>query len=457
MSDIKFGTDGWRGIIAEDFTYHNIKRVAQAIADYLGSASKVAIGYDTRFMSRDFASLIANVFRGNNIEATVSSFPTPTPMLSYFVKHHSLDGGVIVTASHNPFLYNGVKFKEPFGCSSFPGSTKSIEELIDKSRPKIDKKLIDEQNIGGPYLSGIKKYLIPQYMRRTPLRIVVDSMFGAGGFYLERILKGFGHNVVTIRGKPNPLFPGMNPEPIEIHLRELSIKVKKMRADIGIATDGDADRVGIVSDKGKVLTPHYVLSLLLLHLLTSRKWGGAVVKTISSTSLINKIAEKYSMDVKETPVGFKYIAELMLSSDILIGGEESGGNGFKNHIPERDGFLSGLLLVEMMGARHKKISELVLDMEKEFGRYEYKRIDLHVPREKIKRLFKRLKRKPPNTISGRKVMEIKTFDGIKFIFYNGAWLLIRASGTEPILRIYAEAPARRQVLDLIKAGEGFIR
>lgn len=434
MSDIKFGTDGWRGIIAEDFTYRNIKRVAQAVADHAGSGSKVAIGYDTRFMSKDFACLISSVLSGNGIEVTLSNSPTPTPMLSYFVRNNRLNGGVMVTASHNPSIYNGIKFKEPQGCSSLPSTTKRIEALIDKTPPRLNEANIREKDISSPYLSSLKKYLS---MRGKPIRIVIDSMYGAGGFYLENILKGYGHKVLTIHGEPNPIFPGINPEPIAVHLKELSRKVSETRSDIGIATDGDADRVGIVDDKGIVLTPHYVLSLLLIHLKTSRGWSGAVAKTISSTSLIDKIASRYNIPVKETPVGFKYIAELMLKEDILIGGEESGGNGFKNHIPERDGLLSGLLLVEMMGARNKKVSELVSDMEHEFGKYRYKRIDLHTT-------DKRIKRAP-----GFKVVDVKTFDGTKYILENGAWLLIRASGTEPIIRIYAEAPTKKMVEDLI--------
>lgn len=457
MSEIRFGTDGWRGIIAEDFTFHNIKRVAQAIADYLGSGKKVAVGYDTRFMSKEFAHLITNVLGGNGIRTIISNSPTPTPMLSYFIKYKRLNGGVMITASHNPAIYNGIKFKEPYGCSALPSTTKKIEGLIDKSSPRISEGLIKEKDIGGPYLSSLKKYIIPEFMRRKRLRIVIDSMYGAGGFYLENILKGFGHKVITIHGEPNPLFPDINPEPIEVHMRELSKKVKDTGSDIGIATDGDADRVGIVDNNGNMLTPHYVLALLLIHLKTTRKWNGAVAKTVSSTSLINRIASKYNIPVKETPVGFKHIAELMLSTDILIGGEESGGNGFKNHIPERDGLLSGLLLVEMMGARRKNLSELVIDMEREFGRFRYKRIDLP-------RTFKKVRGGDgrgvafhiPHSIAGYKVVSIKKFDGTKFILENGAWLLIRPSGTEPILRIYAEAPSKKQVLDLIKAGKGII-
>lgn len=444
MSNIRFGTDGWRGIIAEDFTYKNVRRVAQAIADYLGNGAVVVVGYDTRFMSRDFAHLISGVLSGNGIKVIISDSPTPTPMLSYFVKYGNLNGGIMVTASHNPAIYNGVKFKEPYGCSSLPETTRKIEALIDKSPPRI-KGGFDTKDISRPYLKALRRYILPVKKR---FFIVVDSMYGAGGYYLEQILKELGHKVVTIHGEPNPIFPGINPEPIEINLTELSKTVRDLGADIGIATDGDADRVGIVDENGRFLTPHYVLSLLLVHLKTSRGWHGAVAKTISSTSLIDKIAERYNMPVKETPVGFKHIANLMLTEDILIGGEESGGNGFKNHIPERDGLLSGLLIVEIMGTKGKSISQIVRDMEMEFGRYRYRRVDLHTTQKELKKI--------PDEIAGKKVVQKKTFDGTKFILEDGSWLLIRASGTEPILRLYAEASTQREVEDLIEEGRRLI-
>jgi len=456
MNDIKFGTDGWRGIISQDFTFKNVKIAAQAIADYVGKGKSVAIGYDTRFLSKDFAFLVGTILSGNDIKVFLSDSPTPTPMVSYYVKDKNMDGGVMITASHNPGAYNGIKFKEPQGCSSLPSTTQKIENLLGKNVPKGSESLIEKIKMGDPYIKALKKYVSSKLMRRKKLKIVIDSMYGSGGYYLEEILKGYGHKVVTIHGNPNPNFPGMNPEPIPANMKELSAKVIEIGADIGIATDGDADRVGIVDDRGNVLTPHYVLSLLLLHLKINRKWSGAVVKTISSTVLISKIAEKYNIPVKETPVGFKYIAELMLSSDILIGGEESGGNGFKNHIPERDGLLSGLLLVEMIGDRKMKLSNIVKDMEKQFGAYKYKRIDLHVPREKINTLFENLKKCPPLDLAGNKVSDVKTFDGIKFVFSDGSWLLIRASGTEPMLRLYSEGKTIKQVEALIDAAQKMI-
>lgn len=444
-SAIKFGTDGWRAVIADGFTFRNVERLSQAIADYLGGKGSVAVGYDTRFMSSVYARLIAEVLSGNSIRTVLANHATPTPMLSYKVKEGGFNGGVMVTASHNPAEYNGIKFKEPIGSSALPSTTRGIEELIDKSKVKKSRGLIEEKDITRPYLDALKNY----FVKTKRFKIVVDSMYGAGGFYLEEVLKRLGHKVITLHGRPNPLFPGINPEPIEVNLKELSKKVRHIGADLGIATDGDADRVGIVDDRGNFLTPHQVLSLLLLHLKTSRQWDGIVVKTISTTSLINKIARRYSIPVKETPVGFKYVVDWMIKEDVLIGGEESGGNGFKNHIPERDGLLSGLLLVEMMGYRKKGIRELISDMEKEFGPYRYTRIDQHLPQEEIKKLYENLEANSPDRIAGYRVMDIKTFDGIKLILEDGSWLLLRGSGTEPLLRIYAEAPSNRQVKRLI--------
>lgn len=448
MDKIRFGTDGWRAVIAEGFTFRNVERLTQAIADYVGKGKEAVVGYDTRFMSDQYAQAVAEVLSGNGIKVILANHPTPTPMLSYSVKNGA-DCGVIVTASHNPAIYNGIKFKESFGGSALPSTTKKIEELIDKSSLVKNNRLIEERDISQKYLDALSKYIDKKSMKRKRLKVIVDSMYGAGGFYLEDILKKFGHEVITIHGEPNPLFPGINPEPISVNIKELSRKVRLLNADIGIATDGDADRIGVVNDKGDFLTPHQVLGLLFLHLKTSRNWDGIVVKTISTTSLINRIAEKYNTEVKETPVGFKYVAEWMLKENVIVGGEESGGNGFMNHIPERDGLLSGLLLVEMMGHYKKGIRQLLMDMEKEFGPFRYKRVDKHIPRERILRLYEVLKANHPSRIAGQKVVEIKTFDGIKFIMEDGSWLLLRASGTEPLLRIYAEASDKKKVNRLI--------
>jgi len=453
LPQIKFGTDGWRGIISHNFTYRNTERVIQAAADWFGSNAKCAVGYDTRFLSSRYGRLAAEVLSGNGINVILSKHPVSTPMLSYIIKRKRLSAGIMITASHNPGIYNGIKIKEAFGGSALPDTTKGIEKLIDKSRAKRNGRLIKEEDISRLYINGLKRYLNPVSMRRKQFKIVVDSMYGAGGFYLEKILKAFGHKVVTIHGMPNPIFPGLNPEPIGANLKGLSKAVRHYNADIGIATDGDADRVGIVDNKGSVLTPHYVLALLFMHIKRTRLWEGSVIKTISTTSLINKIAQKYGILVRETPVGFKYIIEWMLKEDVLIGGEESGGNGFKNHIPERDGMLSGLLLVEMMGHRGIGIRQAVRDMESEFGQYRYCRIDQHLKQNDIKKMYRNLKKNSPAQIGGYKVKQIKVFDGIKFIMKDGSWLLLRGSGTEPLLRIYAEAKTAKQVDRLISAGK----
>jgi len=454
---IKFGTDGWRAIISEDFTFENVSKVAKAIADYLGKGKKVVVGYDTRFLSDTYANLVAQVLSGNGIKVILANYFTPTPVLSYYVKHLKFDGGVLITASHNPAIYNGIKFKESFGGSAIPKTVRKLEKLIKNSKSKKDNKLIIEKDISKPYVNALKKYINKKYIAKKRYKIVIDSMYGAGGYYLEEILKKYGHDVITIHCEPNPNFPDINPEPIKKNLVELSKKVRELKADIGIATDGDADRVGIVDSKGEFVTPHHVLSLLFLHLLTSRKWNGLVVKTISSTVLINKIAKKYNVNLKETSVGFKYIVEWMLKENVLIGGEESGGNGFKNHIPERDGLLSGLLLVEMMGYRKKRIRELIGDLEQEFGKSRYDRIDMHLEQNKIKKLYKKLQKNPPKKIAGISITDIKTFDGVKLILKDNSWLLFRGSGTEPILRLYAESNSNKKVNELLKAAQEIIK
>lgn len=459
QSKIKFGTDGWRGIIAEDFNFKNINMVSNAISEYLKchKATQIAIGYDTRFMSNIYAQYVGGIISTKGIRVILSQYPVPTPVLSYYVMENKLSGGVMITASHNPYIYNGIKFKEPCGASSSPETTKEIEKYLSlkESLPiqTVEKVEVDQVDLMPNYLYAINRYLeLPKKTSRK-LKVVVDSMYGAGGRWIEAILTKYGHEVITINADPNPNFPGINPEPIDKHLKNLKKEVVRLKADIGIATDGDADRVGIVTDKGKFIIPHYVLSLLLIHFKEDRMWDGPVGKTISTTSLINKLCNHYGVECYETPVGFKHIAYLMLKKNLLIGGEESGGNGFRNHIPERDGILSGLLLVEMMLHRGKSLSKLVQDMEKEFGKFAYNRIDMHLEREKIEQLYKMFKKNPPDRILDKKVREIKDYDGFKFILSDGSWLLFRASGTEPLLRLYSEAEDIVKVRKLLKFAE----
>lgn len=468
MGGIKFGTDGWRAVISEDFTFENLKKVAQSMADYInndGSQLKVkdqrvVIGYDTRFLSDKYAELVACVFAANSIKSILSDRPTPTPSVSFAIKDRGLIGGVMITASHNPARYNGIKYKAYYGGSAGPEITNKFEEYLGKNKvnyisPAEAKSggMVKMENIVPKHLELIKKYANLKLLKKTPLKILVDSMYGTGNDYIAMLLKGGKCKVDTIHNEFNPAFGGINPEPIMPNLKELADRVKKAKYDIGIATDGDADRLGIVLPNGKLLTGHKVMTLLLVHLLEDRSMTGGVVQTLCGTVLINKICEKYNLKKYETPVGFKYICELMISEDILVGGEETGGVAFKNSIPERDGILSGLLILEMMAMRKKKIMGILKSIDKEYGTYEYRRLDLKYPDDKKRKLLDFLKTTPPKNILGKDVVDIKTADGYKFICEDSSWLMMRLSGTEPILRVYAEASSEKKALKILEFGK----
>ncbi|MDP3804880.1 MAG: phosphoglucomutase/phosphomannomutase family protein [Candidatus Omnitrophota bacterium] len=469
MGGIKFGTDGWRAVISEDFTFDNVKKVAQAIADYIKADQgpgarvkdkRVVVGYDTRFLSEKYAELAACVLAANGIKTILSDSATPTPSVSFAIKDRGLIGGVMITASHNPARYNGIKYKAYYGGSAMPDITKKFEEYLGKSEVLYaslqnlrSKGMVEVEDIVPEHLGFIKKYVNMKLLKNTRLKILVDSMYGTGNDYILDLLKGGKCKVDVIHNVYNPSFGGINPEPIFPNLKELADKVKKGKYDIGIATDGDADRLGIALPDGKLLTGHKVMTLLLLHLLEDRKMKGGVVQTLCGTFLIEKICKKYGLRMYETPVGFKYICELMLKEDILVGGEETGGVAFKNSIPERDGVLSGLLILEMMAMRKKKIPEILKGIDKEYGTYEYRRLDLKYPDDKKSKLIDFLKNTPPKDILGKSVVEIKTTDGYKFICDDASWFMMRLSGTEPILRVYAEAGSVKKALAILEFGK----
>lgn len=469
MSGIKFGTDGWRAVISDDFTFENVKKVAQAMADYLkndtGPASKakdrrIVIGYDTRFLSEKYAELAACVIAANGIKTVLSDRPTPTPSVSFTIKHRGMMGGVMITASHNPARYNGIKFKAYYGGSAGPDITKKFEEYLDQNKIVFaglaelrSKGMIEVEDIIPAHLSFVRSYVNLKILKNARLKILVDSMYGTGNGYMGDILKGGKCKVDYIHNEYNPSFGGINPEPIMPNLKELADRVKKGKYDIGIATDGDADRLGIALPNGKLLTGHKVMTLLLLHLLEDRKMTGGVVQTLCGTFLIDKICRRYGLKMYQTPVGFKYICDLMQKEDILVGGEETGGVAFKNSIPERDGVLSGLLVLEMMAMRKKKIMDILKSVDKEYGTYEYRRLDLKYPDDKKAKLLEHLKNDPPDKVLGKKVVETKTTDGYKFICEDESWLMLRLSGTEPILRVYAEASNEKKALAILDFGK----
>ena len=458
---IKFGTDGWRAIISDDFTFENVRIVSQAIADHFKDKGVIlAVGYDWRFLSEKYAELVTEVLAGNNIKVLLSDKALPTPLVSLLIKNKKLSGGIMVTASHNPSAYNGIKIKAHYASSADKGITGSVESLLGRNKVKSTPikeaiksgtaKLIDMK---ADYMKFIRSYIDMTLLKKSKLNVLVDCMHGVGDGYIREILKDTGIKVTQIRAGRDPLFGGVAPEPIPKNLDPVFQAMKKSDYDIAIVNDGDADRISAVMPGGGYLSAGQIMALLLLHFIEDKKWKGAVVKTVSNTTLIERIAGKYKLKLHETPVGFKYICRLMLDEDILIGGEESGGIGIKNYIPERDGMLLGILLVEMMAHRKKGILDIMDDVEKEYGKFCYKRIDMDYSDSKKKKLMEFLKTSPPKEVLARPVKEVKSYDGYKFILEDDSWLIMRLSGTEPILRIYAEASTEKLAEEYLNFGK----
>jgi len=471
MAGIKFGTDGWRAVISDGFTFENVKIVAQAIADYVksqkssglfGKKYALIVGYDTRFLSEKYAELVSCVLAGNGIPVVLSDRPSPTPSVSFNIRHRNFLGGVMITASHNPGRYNGIKYKGPFGGSADKGVTDRIERALYKSKIKFIEKgeaskkgLIKTGDIVTLHLKFLKKYARLGLLKKSGFRILIDSMNGTGARYIETLLKNTNNKVTTINAGSDAYFGGRPPEPNETHLKITGLAVKKGRFHVGLATDGDADRLGVILPSGKVLSGHKVMVILLLYLLEDRGMRGAVVQTICGTRLIDKICKTYGLKTYETSVGFKYIAKLINTEDILLGGEETGGVAFKGWLPERDGILSAILVLEMLASRKKSLTKILEKIDRAYGVYVYKRCDLHYSQHKKKKLESILKRKPFKKILNKSIAGVKSFDGFKFIRSDGSWLMLRSSGTEPKLRIYSEAHSEREALKLIEFGKRF--
>jgi len=453
-SEIKFGTDGWRGIIGDNYTYKNLKIVSQAVADYLGNGKRVAVGYDTRFMSANFAQACAEVLKNNGIDVILSDRSVPTPTLSLTVKKRSLDLGVMITASHNPAEYNGFKIKVPSGGAAGQELTTEVEQLLGKNPVKeepVNNASISKENLVSDYVKFIRNYIDLKRIKNKRFKVLVDAMYGSGDSLIAEILKGTKIKVEFMRNTINPSFGGGRPEPLEENLEELKRRVKKEKFDLGIALDGDADRIAAVAPGGVFIHPQKVLGLLALHLNQGRKWSGGIVKTICGSEMVDNIAKFLKVKLYETPVGFKYISDLMVKQDILTGGEEAGGMGVKNYIPERDGSVAGLLLIEMMVYRNKNMLKILNEMEKQFGRYYYLRDDL-----KLDHQVKVRKEDAPAEILGKRVAEIKDYDGLKLICDDGSWLMFRGSGTEPIMRLYSEAKNLDRAKKLLALGRKMI-
>lgn len=460
---IKFGTDGWRAIISDKFTFENVRVVAQAISDFvLGNAGEqpiIAVGYDTRFLSDKYAQECAKTLAANGIKVLLSDRIIPTPALSYAVKNRQATGGIMITASHNPYHYNGIKYKAEYGGSALPETISQIEGKLYCQEPKtinleeaIGQGLIQYFNAEEEYCQQLRCLVDLLKIAQVAHRVIIDPMHGAGASLIKRLLASEGMEVVEIRGDYNPLFGGVNPEPIKQNLQVLMDTVRKQKAYAGFATDGDADRVGAVDADGEFINSHVIYALLLRYLISERKYSGGVVKTFSTSKIIDKIASGFGIPVFETPIGFKYICELFLKEDILLGGEESGGIGFKNHIPERDGILSSLLLMEMMAVYDKPLGKIINEMMQEIGYYYYDRVDLHLKSEVKDKAMKFIKETQPTYFAGLRVEKMLDLDGFKFILEDDSWILFRASGTEPVIRVYVEARSREKVQAIMAEG-----
>ena len=472
---IKFGTDGWRGIIADDFTFENVRVAAEAIASYVHAetaspqagapAKSVCIGYDTRFGSEHFARAVAEVLAASGIGVKLSDRITPTPALSLGVRDTGSAGGVMITSSHNPFQWNGVKYKGWYGGSGKPSMITEIEAQLGKPVAKASAAAsIEEVDFVTPYIEAISAFADLKLIRNSELKFAVDCMYGAGRGVLAGIFTKLGVDFVEIRAEHDPLFPGINPEPIEPHIRMLQEVTVAEKCHAGLATDGDADRIGAVDEHGNFVDPHKIFSVILSWLLKSKGWPGGVTRAFNTTGMLDRIAAKHGRKLYEHGIGFKFVCDLMLEEDILIGGEESGGIGIKRHLPERDGLLNALLIANVMAEEKKTLGELVADLQAEYGEHQYGRIDLHI-NDDLKNATIAKAKAGVSEFAGMPVERVSTLDGIKFFLKNPeaegkpnaaeTWLLLRASGTEPLLRIYSESVSRESVAKLLGAARKF--
>ena len=466
---IKFGTDGWRGIIADDFTFDNVRRVAGAIAAYVlkheDARRGVIVGYDTRFVSPQAARIVAEVLAGSGVPVKLANDYTPTPAISFAVKQLGAAGGVVVTSSHNPFNWNGVKFKGKFGGSGSPAIMKAIEdELGAGAMPSGQKAAIEDVDLKRGYIEAISRFADLEAIAKANFKFAIDSMYGSGRGVLKGIFNDRGIRHVAIRQELNPLFPGINPEPIIPHVAMLQQTVVKESCDAGLATDGDADRIGAVAEDGGFVDSHKIFSVLTQWLLVRKKWPGEVVRAFNTTRMVDRIAAKHGRKLNECPIGFKYIADLMMEREIVIGGEESGGIGYSRFLPERDGLLNSLLLANVMADERKPLGQLVADLQREYGPHYYGRRDLHIPEDVKQQAILRARSDGTNHLGSYAVLKKESLDGIKFFLDaptggNGAaaWVLFRASGTEPLLRVYAEAASPELVNEILSGAEMFVK
>ena len=477
---IHFGTDGWRAVISDSFTFDNLRILAQAIADAIASdhwdksgnggpkpdPTKIVVGFDTRFLSDRYASEVARVLAANGFTVLLAQADAPTPAISYAVRDQRAIAGVMITASHNAPRYNGVKLKGPFGGSALPEQCHRVEVYIsDNEQRARGPNLMDYEKARGAnliqkfnplpaYFEQLRRLIDTDIIAENPQRFVVDSMYGAGRGVIRAFLQGTGCDIAEVRAEMNPGFGGVHPEPIAKNLGALASALSSGLGNFGLATDGDADRIGAMDERGIFVDPHKIMALALKYLVEERGLTGSVVRTVSTTRMIDRLANKYGLKLRETPVGFNHIADCMMQEDVLIGGEESGGISFKGHIPEGDGPIMGLLLVEMIACYKRPLGELVEALLADVGPVVYQRTDLRVSRPVAKaEMAELLTKTAPREIGSQKIVEISTLDGIKYILADDSWLLIRPSGTEPVLRVYVEGRTQQIVTDMMGYGQ----
>ena len=497
---IRFGTSGWRALIAEEFTFENVRKVVHAIAQHVASSSSpagaggpgtfddrrtgrqrhsgvttknapIVVGYDTRFLSPELAKMTAEIVSSYGIPVLLSKDPVPTPVVSFQIIREKAAGGINFTASHNPAEYNGIKFNMANGAPASPEVTKEIERLAngpDGFPPATAGMTSSPAGSGGgsiirqfdprpTYLARLKKIIDVSALKKAKLKVGADVLYGTGRGYLDTFLKEVGCRTTVLHDWRDVNFGGHSPEPAEEQLKELVRVMKKEKLSAGFGTDGDADRFGVIDTDGTLLSPNEILPIVLEHLVKTRGWKGLVVRSVMTSHFIDAVAKLYGLEVKETPVGFKYIAEAMMAGGFLMGGEESGGLTIRGHVPEKDGILACLLMAEVRAVQKKTFREILKDLQKRVGPYWSKRVNLHLSNEVMQGIRKKFETFTPNVIDGLAVKKIVRLDGFKFIFQDDSWLGVRLSGTEPVVRLYLESDSEKKIKHLEKIGTQLIQ
>ena len=459
---IKFGTDGWRAVIAEDFTFENVRNLSQAIADYLKGKvkgkKKIVVGYDRRFLSKEFAETVSLVLAANNIKVVLSNRDVPTPTVSYHCVLDKYNLGVMITASHNSAKFNGLKIKTPEGGSADKDITEAVESYLYKNKPKVmlleaakAKGLLEIKDLTEDYVMFFKNFVDLKKIKKLKLKVLVEDMYGTGDDFVERILGVSRVKIDYLHNEFNPSFGGINPEPVESNLKEMLKIMKQGKYDVGLVLDGDADRIAMVDGKGNYINAQVILPLLAIHMVKNRKESGGIGKTVVGSNIIEDVAISLGVACYETPIGFKYLSNLFMEDLLCIGGEEAGGVGFKGYVPERDGSAAFLILLEMIAYEKKSFDTLLSEFYKEYGKYYYTRTS--IPVERVKKSLKDMKL--PKTLFGKKIERVNTLDGIK-LMTKDSWLMFRKSGTEPIVRVYSESKSKMEGVRLVDLGKKMV-